>query len=372
MRILYDHQMFALQRFGGITRMFVELARRLSNLPDCKVSWFRGYHLDGYDVSDFRPRLDRYRSFERPPLGLGSWSRERVNWHAFRLFSRAVWRPYDVYHPSYYDLPTTRVPRARRLAVTVCDMIPERLMANQRRLRPLIEGKRRLVERADVVFVISESTRRDVVELLGIDPSRTHLTYPGSDLGAVTPAPLPPVAGERPFVLYVGPRSEYKNFVLLQEAFARDRWLRDNLRVIAVGGSGDFEEPERLFFAEHGLSEHFVHLAGDDALLAALYRRSVALVYPSRYEGFGIPPLEAMQCGCPVVCAPTSSLPEVVGDAALFVDPEAPAELADRLRTIAEDSTLRAMLVQRGQERSRRFSWDATAETTLAGYRAIL
>ena len=372
MRVLYDHQMFALQRYGGITRVFVELARRLSRRSDCRISWFRGYHLDGYDVSDFRPRLDRYWSFERPPLGLRSWSRERINWHAFRWFSRAVWRPFDVYHPSYYDPQTTRLPRARRLAVTVYDLIPERFQANQAKLRPLIDAKRRLVERADAVFVISEHTRRDVVELLGVDPSRTHLTYPASDLGNVVPAPLPPAIGERPFVLYVGPRTEYKNFAVLQHAFARDGWLRDTLRVVTVGGSPGYEAPERRFLAEHGLTDRFVHLDGDDALLAGLYRSAIVLVYPSRYEGFGIPPLEAMQCSCPVVCAPTSSLPEVVGDAARFFDPDSPDELAAQVRSIAEDTALRATLVERGRERGRRFSWDATADATLAGYRAIL
>ena len=371
MRVLYDHQMFALQRYGGITRIFVELARRLSAQPDCRVAWFRGYHLDEYDVSDFRPRLDRYWSFERPPLGLRAWSRERINWHAFRWFSRAVWRPYDLYHPSYYDPQTTRLPRARRIVTTVYDMIPERFLAERAKLRPLIQAKRRLVERADAVFVISESTRRDVVELLGVDPSRTHLTYPGSDLGTVAPAPLPAVARERPFVLYVGPRTEYKNFAVLQQAFAHEGWLRANLGVITVGGSGGYEEPERSFFAEHGLTDHFVHLDGDDALLAALYRRAVALVYPSRYEGFGIPPLEAMQCGCPVVCTLTSSLPEVVGDAALFFDPDSPDELAGRIRAAAEDTTLRATLIERGRARGRRFSWDATADATLVGYRAV-
>ena len=173
-------------------------------------------------------------------------------------------------------------------------------------------------------------------------------------------------------MLYVDPRTEYKNFALLRAAFARDGWLRANLRVVTVGGSPGYEDPERRFFAEHGLSDHFVHLDGDDALLAALYRRAVALVYPSRYEEFGIPPLEATQCGCPVVCAPTSSLPEVVGDAALFVDPDAPDELAERIRTLAEDTALRVALIERGHERGRRLSWDVTAEATLAGYCAIL
>ncbi len=372
MRILYDHQMFALQRYGGITRVFVELARRLSAESECRVAWYRGYHQDAYDVSDFRPRLDRYLAFDRPPFGLRTWSRERINWHAFRLFSRAVWRPYDVYHPSFYDARVAAQPRARRLAVTVYDMIAERLLADQRKLQPVIEGKRRLVERADVVFVISDSTRRDAIELLGVEPERTRLAYPASDLGSVTPAALPPALSERPFVLYVGPRTKYKNFALLQSAFARDAWLRGNLRVVAVGGSGDFLVPERRALADDGLLDQFIHVDGNDALLAGLYRRAVALVYPSRYEGFGIPPLEAMQCGCPVICAPTTSLPEVVGDAALFFEQDTADDLAHQIRRIAENSILRATLIARGEAQARRFSWDSMARATLDGYRAIV
>ncbi len=243
LRILYDHQMFALQRFGGISRIFVELARRLSADPACDVYWHRGYHIDGYDVSDFRPRLARYFSLDRPPPGLGRWPRDRINRHTLRWFSRTIWGGVDVYHPSYFDAHLEPIPKRKRLAVTVYDMILERFPPGQARFQPTIEGKRHLVEKADVVFVISEHTRADVVELLGVDPARTVLTYPASDMAIIEAAPLPAGIADRPFRLYVGPRTKYKNFELLQQAFARSDWLKREFRVVCLGGGAGFLGP---------------------------------------------------------------------------------------------------------------------------------
>ncbi len=371
MRVLYDHQMFALQKIGGISRIFMELARRVSAQPDAAVYWYRGYHLDEYDPSEFRGRLARYWSFERPPIGTSRWPRERINQHGLRWFARTIWGGVDIYHPSYFDPGVLPLVKTRKVAVTVYDMILERTMADLERFRPSMEGKRALVERADVIFVISEYTRNDLVDLLGVDPRKTVLAYPASDLARVTAAPLPAELTGKPYLLHVGPRSKYKNFEVVQEAFARSDRLRRDLHVVCLGGPV-FQEPELQFFARHGLTDRFIHLTGDDAVLKALYQHAAAFVCPSRYEGFGIPALEAMETGCPVICCPVSSVPEVVGDAALFFDPDAPDALVDRLEVLLDDSVLRADLVARGRQRATLFSWDRMVDSTLAGYRAVL
>lgn len=371
MRLLYDHQMFALQRFGGITRIFIELARRMSARDDCSVYWHRGYHLDGYDISDFQSRLARYWSIDRPPPLIGRWPRERINRHAFRWFSRTIPGGVDIYHPSYFDANLLEIPKARHLAVTVYDMILERFMADQPRVQSQIDGKRRMVERADLVFVISEHTRQDVIELLGVEPERTVLAYPASDIASFQAAPLPPEISDQPFLLYVGPRTKYKNFGVLLEAFHQSEWLRRGLQVVCLGG-GPFLAPELAKMDEYGLTDRFHQLSGDDRTLKALYERAVALAWTSRYEGFGIPPLEAMQVGCPVVCAPTSSMPEVVGDAALLFDPEQPDDLAEQLSRVTGDSALRIRMIERGRARAGLFSWDQMADATLDGYRRLV
>jgi len=372
LRVLYDHQMFAIQKYGGISRIFLELARRVSARPDTSVCWYRGYHVDQYNVAPFRHQLARYWSFERPPLGTGRWPREKINHQGLRWFSRTTFPSPDIYHPSYFDPSVLSLVRSKRVAVTVYDMILERFLGDVERFRPSLEGKRAMVERADVIFVISEHTRNDLVQLLGVDPRKTVLTRPASDLSSVPAAPLPAELRSQPYLLYVGTRSKYKNFAVLQEAFARSDRLRRELKVVCFGGTSGFLEPELEFFARHGMADRFVHIPGDDSLLKVLYQHALGLVYTSRYEGFGIPPLEAMEIGCPVVCCPVSSIPEVVGDAALFFDPDEPDELVQRLDQLVDDEMVRSHLIARGRLRAQGFSWDTMVEQTLAGYRVVL
>jgi glycosyltransferase involved in cell wall biosynthesis len=154
-------------------------------------------------------------------------------------------------------------------------------------------------------------------------------------------------------------------------AFAASEWLRIHFKVVCFGGTSDYLEPELAFFREQGMRDRFIYCSGNDAVLKALYEGAVALVYTSRYEGFGLPPLEAMQCGCPVICCPTSSLPEVVGEAAVFFDPDSPEELTNCMRRVIEDKETREELIRKGSCQANRFSWERTADATLEGYRAI-
>ena len=175
---------------------------------------------------------------------------------------------------------------------------------------------------------------------------------------------------ERPYFLYVGLRYEYKNFSGLLAAFAQARPSLSDMALCVVGAP--FTDEEEKLIAELGLDgaiEHYSQIS--DSHLAKLYRCSVAFVYPSLYEGFGLPPLEAMACGAPVVSSNSSSLPEVVGDAALFFDPTSKDEMAHRLVTIADDSAERERLIRRGQERVQMFTWDQTVSATLEIYGQI-
>lgn len=371
MEILYDHQMFTVQRFGGITRIFVELARQLSRVPGCAIHWYRGLHRDGYDIRDFQHKLARYWAFSRASIGTRHWIVEDVNRICFKWFVRTSFRQYDVYHPTYYDSSLLGMVKAKRLVVTIYDMIPEKHLADQERFQWLISEKRRLVDAADLILVNSRSTQRDLMEMVPVPSSKIRVTYCASGIREVAPVPLPEVCQNTPYFLYVGTRSKYKNFDILMRTFATSEWLRSNFRVVCFGGTSDYLEPELAFFRDHGLRDRFIYLSGNDSLLKVLYEGAVALVYTSRYEGFGLPPLEAMQCGCPVICCPTSSLPEVVGDAALFFDPDSPEQLAQCMRKVAEDNGTREMLIRKGSYRAKCFSWEKTADATLEGYRAI-
>jgi glycosyltransferase involved in cell wall biosynthesis len=209
----------------------------------------------------------------------------------------------------------------------------------------------RSLRRADRVIAISEFTRDRAVALLGLDPGRIRVIPSGLDHERLRPG-----TGERePFLIYPARRWKHKNHELLFEAFALVRRARRELRLVLTGG-GDFGGlPEGVEWKGHV----------DTDELVGLLQRASALVFPSFYEGFGQPPLEAMACGCPVACSDAAALPEVVGDAARLFDARNPQAIADAVLDVLDDP---APWVERGLVRAARFSWAATARATDAVY----
>jgi glycosyltransferase involved in cell wall biosynthesis len=211
------------------------------------------------------------------------------------------------------------------------------------------------IRRANRVIVISEFVRGRAVALLGLDPDRVRVVPLGLDH-----AQLAPGAGDRePFLLYPARRWPHKNHARLFEAFALVREERPDLRLVLTGG-GDFGDvPDGVDARGHV----------PWAEVVSLMQRASALVFPSLYEGFGLPPLEAMACGCPVACSSAAALPEVVGDAARLFDPHDPRAIADAVLAVLADP---APWAERGLARAGRYSWDETARLTDAVYAELL
>jgi glycosyltransferase involved in cell wall biosynthesis len=356
-RVLFDHQIFSYQRFGGASRYFHELISELDGTIDVELGVARtpNEYLRG-------ARYYRGQFTERTGTAafLATYARNEL---ATRIAAR---RPHDVFHATFYDPAVLRVARGAKLVVTVLDMIPERFpelfalpgLYNRLVTRRWIDGKRRLCERADAILAISEHTKRDVVAFYGIDPARITVTHLATRLagGGSRPAGLP----ER-YVLYVGTRNTYKNFDLVLRGLARL-----DVGLACIGGSA-FTAEERARIAELGLAERVVQRDVADRELAACYAHALAFVFPSRYEGFGIPILEAFACDCPVVAANASCFPEIAGDAARYFDPDDAAGLASALaEVIADPAPWRA----RGRDRVRGFSWAETARRTIEAYKA--
>ena len=365
MRIAVDHQVTSLQDAGGMSRYHYELARQLRGREDLAMDLLLGGQssvlpfaaLEGAGV-----RVERWKS----RLGPG-YPRYAMN---------AVWTAaiaplrgrYDVYHASYQRWEPAI--RHRALVATHHDATQERFPELFRNAAAIRARKGRLYRRADMVICVSESARQDLMEIYGIEEARTRLVYHG-----VTPIPetMSALDGDdaRPYVLYVGSRSAYKNFRALIQAFA----ARDNahaLRLVVAGG-GRWSDAERAAIAEHGLQDRVVLLPRvDEARLASLYRGAVLFVYPSLYEGFGLPPLEAMSAGCPVLVSRTSSLPEICGDAAHYFDPATKGALEQELERLLGDTALRGAKLAAGRERAGRYTWESAATGTLAVYREAL
>jgi glycosyltransferase involved in cell wall biosynthesis len=266
--------------------------------------------------------------------------------------------------------------RGQALVVTVHDLAFEHLPASfPPRWRTLYRaGLRAAARRADAILTPSRFTADDLIDRTGVDPATVHVT-PLAAAPALAPAPdelilLQEIDVRPPYLLFVGTIEERKNLVRLARAY-RHLAAEGLPHTLVLNGPPGWGADDVFRAAGEGGPGRIVHTSGlDDATLGALYRHADAFVYPSSYEGFGLPVLEAMQYGLPVVASDSSSIPEVAGDAAVLVDASDQDALADALRRVLTDRILRADLAARGPAQAARFSWEATARATIAAYSA--
>jgi len=367
MRIAYDHQIFGWQDYGGISRYFYELAREMATTWRQQVKIIAPLYVNRY--LDRAPAELQIFGTSSPYLPKSGRFYRFVNALVAEPLLRRF-RP-DIVHETYYA-NTGVAPRGAKVVLTVFDMIHERFKASISAFDPVSREKVRAVKRADHVICISEQTRRDLLELIDIDPGRTSVIHLGFSLTATAPAQAHQIAVPRPFLLYVGKRGGYKNFDGLLRAYAASSALRAEFDLVCFGG-GAVTGAERDLMQRLKLpTDRVRQVSGDDTLLEAHYRAAAAFVFPSLYEGFGLPPLEAMSFGCPVACSGASSIPEVVGDAAAIFDPYDVEAMRGTIERLVGDDDLRRSLVSRGRERVQVFSWTRCAHETLDVYRKVL
>jgi glycosyltransferase involved in cell wall biosynthesis len=284
----------------------------------------------------------------------------------------------DIFHSPDFVLPPVR--RAKTL-VTVHDLsfirYPQCADANLRAY--LNKVVPRSVYRADLVLADSQSTKDDLVELLGVDASRIEVVYPGVEerfrpiedqahlQGVRERYSLPPR-----FILGLGTLQPRKNFIHLIEAFADLRFAICDLHLVIAGGKGWLYEEIFATVEQLGLEEKviFPGFVADEHL-PAIYNLADLFVFPSLYEGFGLPPLEALACGTPVITSDASSLPEVVGEAGLMVEATDVEALAEAMKQALGDAALREGMIVKGMKQAKKFTWEKTAAKLLSLYEAI-
>jgi len=311
-----------------------------------------------------------------PELVLSLWRRERPEQFKEYLLGRA-----EVVHSTTFCAPRFRAPR-RRLVATIYDCTfvthPESHLAAN--VEHCLRGTRLAIERADALIAISESTRRDLIERMGAPPDRIVVTQLAADPGlarVTDPIRLEQVrrryALPERFVLSLGAMEPRKNLARLLEAFvALSPAVRKDVTLVVAGAQGWLNDSIHEQVQKLGLGES-VHFAGyiEEEDLAAVYSLATVFAYPSLWEGFGLPVLEAMACGTPVLTSSVSSLPEVAGDAAVLVPPNDVDAIAEGLGRLLEDDALRRRLSERGYRRASGFSWERCARETLAVYKAV-
>lgn len=372
MKILYDSQIFRIQGYGGISRYFVNLAQRVAREEQVVVS--AALHVNNYLAELPRGLVSGVKVAKRPQRGgrVFDWAGdvfERV------ALSRAC--P-DIIHETYYARKII-TPTYTPSVLTVYDMIHERFSNRFPQQFPqyddTVARKAAAISRAYHVICISENTRLDLLERYQLDSSKISVVHLGYDLlngGKGSASPSSTLKDSLPYLLYVGERAGYKNFQACLRAYASSAWLCDNFRIICFGG-GAFRADEMELAKELAIKPHQLEQVGggDDALISH-YQHAAAFIYPSLYEGFGIPPLEAMALGCPVICSNTSSIPEVVGDAGEYFDPERIDSIRSSVEAVLQSAEKRAELIQKGFRKCNEYSWDRCATETLEIYRGLV
>jgi glycosyltransferase involved in cell wall biosynthesis len=367
MKIAYDAQIFFEQAYGGVSRYFCEIAARISTFQDMQVSITAPMHINAY-LGHLSPHI--VSGFRLPRTEHLSLSVRGVGMLMGDLMLRAV-SP-DVIHETYF-FPYRLGPRRSRRVLTICDMIHEKFASDFASTDRTARFKLMAAERADHIVCISEATRRDVIELLGIAPDKISVIYLGFGLmNDVAPIDAEKMQTfDEPFILYVGNRGRYKNFLGLLQAYGSSNELIKRFKLVCFGG-GSFISSEFEAIAKLGLNGgRVIQIGGGDQILASLYKSAVAFVYPSLYEGFGIPPLEAMSFDCPVVCSKEGSIPEVVGDAGEYFDPKDIESMRDSIESTVESSSRRNVLIAKGKQRLNLFSWDRCSRETADVYRQL-
>jgi glycosyltransferase involved in cell wall biosynthesis len=291
----------------------------------------------------------------------------------------------DVAHVPYWAPPIRpTVPTV----VTIHDLIP--LLLREYRGGPLVRLYTALVgtaaRSAALVLTDSEASRRDIVAHLAVPSERVRVVYLAAD-ERYTPEPFPLPGGSRRgvhdlperYVLYLGGFDVRKNVVTALRTYRRaGPAIGEGCPLVIAGRLPEQDTPfapdPRRLAREQGIDERFVRFIGfvDEADKPALYRGAVALIFPSRYEGFGLPPLEALACGTPVVGSDATSIPEVVGDAGVLLPPDDAEGMAGALIRLATDDGFRAELSRRALAQAARFSWERTARETLVAYRDVV
>lgn len=366
MKILYDHQIFTSQVYGGISRYFYELINSYNTNKDTETILPFMFSLNHYikdedNISDF-PIFTNYQFKGKNRL------LQTVN----KIFSISTLtkKAFNVFHPTYYDPYFLNYLGGKPFILTVHDMIHEKFSDNFPSRDKTSEHKRILCKHASKIIAISNNTKRDLIEIFGINESKIEVVYHGNSMHFYNIGKQK-VHKNDTYILFVGGRGGYKNFERFIKATSILLHEYSDLHVICAGG-GSFNPQEIALFKQLNLEEKVSQRNVNDEELSFLYSGAIMFVFPSLYEGFGIPLLEAFSCKCPVVCSDASSFPEIAGKAAEYFDPYDIESIYQAMKGVLSSCERREELRIAGSKQLEMFSWSKAARETQRIYSEVI
>ncbi|EMJ86671.1 glycosyltransferase family 4 protein [Leptospira meyeri] len=398
MKILFDHQIFFQNKYGGISKLFLEIIRRLK---EREITFDTAVSIDEYQTGILRDPFSKiqinspsffsiftiyqwirfvFRFFHQQipeflskrESGIFKRSlRNQINQINTKVNVSLTHNEYSIFHPTYfqsYYLQSLRSSRTK-MVLTVYDCVHELFPEYYGKSNFILNNRKVLCESASHIICISNTTKKDLLRIYeSIPEEKVSVIYLAGDLS--TEPKTFPVFSLGEYFLFVGNRGDYKNFKLLLEAFFHISKLK-NIHLVCAGG-GSFSYSEKKWIREKNVDKFVHHVSfSSEAALANLYHNAKAFVYPSLYEGFGIPLLEAMSVGCPVLCSDTDVFHEVAGEAALYFDPKNVFDLQSKLLHLLDSENDRKELSLKGYTQVKKFSWNKCADEHIRIYKKL-
>ena len=355
MKVLFDHQLFSYQRYGGASKYFAML---IANLPpnewDTSTIFSNNEYVKALQLFETHHFLPN--KFFR---GQGRIMNELNKPYSAYLINRG---DFDIFHQTHFEPYCLKYLKNKPMVTTFHDINFSTYTPNPR----IVKYQKLSLERADAVIAISENTKRDLLRIFDINEKKIHVIYHGID---IDDTPTTPIMDE-PYILYVGSRYGNKNFDRFAKAVSILKQRNINIKVVCT--LAPFSNQEKIFLNSLKVLDSFVHLSASEQQMKSLYQHATIFVYPSLYEGFGMPILEAMANHCPALLANASCFPEIAGDAALYFDAENEDDMACKIEQLIQDSSLREQLSSKGDIRVRQFSWKRCADEHRKVYQTLL
>ena len=376
MKILFDHQIFSRQKYGGVSRYFSHLIEALPKHSEVEVALSAQVTSNQYlskkstDTPSATHRHVKRRALETLKKSEAVKNTyDRVKKYVNKKSSIKMIRAgeYDIFHPTWVDPYFLSHLNGKPFVVTIHDTIHKIYPHYFSNAEHTVRNMKVLLEHASGIIAISEHTKNDVVRHFSVEPELIHVVHHGCHLDFSREKA---VVVQTPFILFVGGRGQYKNFTFFIEAVYKTL-LENKICVVCVGG-GLFTESERAQFASLGITNLMIQTDATDEELVYLYKHAELFVFPSLYEGFGVPILEAWSGGCPLILSNASCFPEIAGEAGLYFDTGDKDSLKGCVERVLRDKVCREELIRRGSERLTLFSKEECVTKTLAVYQKVL
>ncbi|MBT9448844.1 glycosyltransferase family 4 protein [Akkermansia glycaniphila] len=378
--VFYHPGVFSMGKYTGISRYICSLLNELENMG---ISF--GLPLRHTDNGYLPGTTFFQRTSKETPssplsarllhsIGRHTSKKNAFDKHLMRETARKAFRRgnYNLIHPTHTnELGILEYAGNTPMVITIHDMIHEILPTAFPANDPTAARKKLFADRAERIIAISEKTKQDIIDILHISPDKIDVVHHGNSLTLPDHPELIPCDRPERYLLFVGHRTAYKNFDRMLAGLAPILRNDRTLHLLCIGGTPwTRQEQESLRTLDIASQAHQQY--ADDTRLALLYHHALAFIFPSYYEGFGLPILEAFACGAPVLCARASCFPEIGGDASLYFDPHDENSIGETVISTIRDQDKRQEMISQGTDRLSLFTWEKAARNTLDSYRLAL